>query len=357
MSVRKVKGRSGVFDITVSMGYESGRQNRIRRRIDAADEIEATSFEKALIKELEKPARGTMNVSAIAAQYIPWIELHQRETTVHDKKRMLYGSILPYFGRMLPAGIMPVLIDRYKRKRLDETRRGRIHRQINLELCCLSAMISWAADPGRGLCNDPLPRFAKMPYRRPVPETLSPAEAVAVIESMTPFHRALYYCLYHAGLRKSEATALRWSDIRFEHGVIRIEDAKGGKTRVVPMSGLLTSLLREHRVVIAETKRFKRLKELGRLDEDLVFPSHRTGRQMNDIRWPLKQCLELSTGKRRVTPHVLRHTFATHLVDDGLDLASLRDLLGHESVSTTQIYTHPALKTKRRAIERTFGTR
>jgi len=313
------------------------------------------AHEKMLMKEIGKPVSSTMNVSAIAEKYLADIEMHQRESTVRDKKRMLFGNILPFFGRMLPDYISPESIDQYKRKRLDETKLGKIHRQINLELCCLSAMISWAADPMQGYCNDPLPGYKKLPYRRPVPDTLSGPEAIKILNAMHPYHKAMYYCLYHAGLRKSEATSLRWANVHFDQGMIRVVDAKGGKSRIVPMSSVLSDLLSVHKQTIGRTKRFQNLKAMGMLNEELVFPSHKTGQAIGDIRWPIRMAREALKIDRRISPHMLRHSFASHLIDEGLDLTSLRDLLGHESVSTTQIYTHPAMRTKQKAIERTFN--
>jgi site-specific recombinase XerD len=304
-----------------------------------------------MMGELGKQVIGTMNVFAIAEKYIPWVELHLAESTSQDKKRMLYGAILPYFGRFLPDHINVDLIDFYKRTRLQRTKRGKIHRQINMELMCLSAMIAWAAQ--QGYCNDPLPRYARMPYRRPVPDTLSREEAHAIIDAMPPFHRALFYCLYHAGMRKAEATGLRWENVHFDHGIVRLK-GKGGKTRIVPMSATLSARLIEHREAMIGLKRFRNLQEQGTLDAGLVFPSHRTGGVIGDIRKAIvlaKKALDIT---RRITPHMLRHSFATHLIDDGLDLRSVGDLLGHESVSTTQIYTHPALRTKQQAINKTF---
>ncbi len=341
MSVRKVKGRDGVFDIIISLGYEDRKQNRVTRRVKAENYLEAIVREKALMRDIGKSATGTMTLSAIAEKYIPWMEMQQQPATVTDKKRMLYGQILSYFGRMLPDYIRADIIDLYKRKRLAETKHGRIHRQINLELCCLSAMVSWAADKKRGYCNDPLSRHERLPYRRPVPDTLSMDEAMAIIEAMRPFHRALYLCLYHAGLRKSEVTSLRPADVHLDHGMIRIT-GKGGKTRVVPMSQLLKEALRAHVQTLPA-------------DAVLVFPSHATGMQLKDIRFAIQRAKKKLNIKRRITPHMMRHSFASHLIDEGLDLKSVADLLGHEDVATTQIYTHPALRTKQAAIERTFG--
>ncbi len=353
MSVREVKGRPGVYDVVISLGYDkNGRQIRATKRIKAGNILDAIRIEKFMMGELGKAPLGTMTVAAIAEKYIPWMELHQREATVWDKKRMLYGFIIPFFGRVLPDHINADQVDFYKRKRLQETIRGKIHRQINMEICCLSAMISWAA--GQGYCNDPLPRFIKLPYKRPVPDTLSREEATVLIDAMRPFHRAMYYCLYHAGMRKAEVTSLRWKNIHFDHGIMRVA-GKGGKIRIIPMSPILKENLAVHQQTLAGMKRFRNLRARKKLDSGLVFPSHQTGGMIGDIRKAIIQAKTALGVTRKITPHMLRHSFATHLIDDGLDLRSVGDLLGHESVSTTQIYTHPALRTKQAAIERTFG--
>ena len=343
MSVRQVKDRPGVFDIVISLGYtEDGKQNRLTKRVEAVNHLAAMVKEKALMREVGKAVADTMTVAAIAEKYIPWIEMQLLPKTVEEKKRMLYGQILPFFGRMFPDYITTDIIDLFKRKRLAETKRGRIHRQINLEIGCLYTMVNWAAEKERGWCNDPLPRCKRLSYRRPVPDALSREEAMRIIDAMTLHHRALFYCLYNAGLRKSEATSLKWKDVHFNHGMIRVAEGKGKKTRIVPMS----AILKESLLV---------LKIIAPADADLVFPSRQGGGELTDIRWPIRRAVKALGIKRRVTPHTLRHSFASHLVDAGTDLKSIADLLGHESITTTQIYTHPAMKTKQAAIERTFG--
>ncbi len=355
MSVREVKGRPGIYDIVISLGYTGeGKQKRLTKRVGADNILDAIGIEKMLMKRLNKPISQTMTVAAVAEKYIPWIELHQRNATAKDKKRMLFASIIPFFGHMLPDHIDAAMIDLYKRKRLDNTKRGKIHRQINMEICCLSAMINWAADPSCGYCNDPFPRFVKLPYKRPIPDALSRDELAALIDAMSPFHKAMYFCLYHAGLRKTECTSLRWSNVHFDHRIIRIT-GKGGKTRIIPMSDKLVEILSAHKQTVQRTTRFKNLKAGGKLDEGLVFPSHHTGQEIGDIRRAIIDARAALNITRKITPHMMRHSFATHLLDDGLDLKSVGDLLGHADVATTQIYTHPALRTKQRAIERTFG--
>jgi len=342
MSVRQVKDRPGVFDIVISLGYnEDGKQIRVTKRVEEKNHLAAIVREKSLMKGLGKAAAETLTVAGIAEKYIPWIEMQLRPSTVDEKKRMLYGQILPYYGRMFPDYITTDHIDTYKRKRLAETKRGKIHRQINLEIGVLYAMIAWAADKTRGDCNDPLPRCKRLPYRRPVPDALSREEAMTLIKAMTLRHRAMYYCLYDAGLRKSEATSLRPADVHLDHGMLRIT-GKGGKTRIVPMSGRLKEALRAHLETLPKKAK-------------LVFPSRKTGEELTDIRWPIRRAVKILGWTRRVTPHMLRHSFASHMIDAGADLKTVGDLLGHEDVSTTAIYTHPAMRTKQAAIERTFG--
>lgn len=82
--------------------------------------------------------------------------------------------------------------------------------------------------------------------------------------------------------------------------------------------------------------------------------SQKTGGELGDIRKPLKTAMRMAGITRRVTPHMLRHSFATHFLEGGADFRSIQDLLGHEDVSTTQIYTHMTLAKKEKLINETF---
>lgn len=154
-----------------------------------------------------------------------------------------------------------------------------------------------------------------------------------------PRDRAIIEVLYSCGLRVSELCGLLLSDLFLDEGFIRVT-GKGSKQRLVPISPRATDeLLRwlDDRAGI----------RIKRGEEDYVFVSHRRGRHLSRITvfYNLKAYAAAAGITKPLSPHTLRHTFATHLLEGGANLRAIQAMLGHESISTTQLYTH---------IDRTF---
>ena len=187
--------------------------------------------------------------------------------------------------------------------------------------------------------RDRVPEGAFAPKRtRRLPEVPKVAEIEEILEladgdsPLALRNRALLELLYSAGLRSAEAVGLNLADVDFEREALHVH-GKGGKERVVPLgeeaARHLATYLRSGR------------SELAKGAEDAVFLSVR-GRR-----------LDTSTVRRLVRhPHRLRHAFATHLLEGGADLRTIQELLGHASLSTTQIYSHVDARRLRRVYDR-----
>lgn len=328
MAVRKVNDTQ--FEIDVS----NGRKGRRYRRVHTCTESEARIIEIRIKNKLGRPARDRYTISDIAEYYIDYVERHQQPRTHKEKKRMLFGKILGFFGGMQFEFLSKPIIEVYKKNRVEESERP-INRQINTELLCLQAMWKWAYD--NGYCSEEPIRITKLPYKRPLPEVLSRADIDRVIESAGRFHRAMLLCMYAAGLRMNEVFDLRVSDVHLTSGYLRVR-GKGGKTRLVPMAPRLEDALRGQ---VACRKL---------VEAELLFPSPRGGKKYNNIKTALRFAVERSGVNKHITPHMLRHSFATHLLEQGKDLRTIQELMGHEEISTTQIYTHIALDRKKDAV-------
>ncbi|MCP4748301.1 MAG: tyrosine-type recombinase/integrase [Desulfobacteraceae bacterium] len=296
-----------------------------------------------LKKKLGRPVQNQRSVEHIVGDYLEWVSMHQAKKTYADKKRMLYSNIVPFFRNFHFDFIDEPLIQSYKKKRLESAGK-KIHRQINLELLCLSAMWKWAKK--RGNCIEPSIKMEPLPYRRPIPKVLLKEEVLAIIKNAGPYRRALLLCLYYCGFRKFEVLNLKISTVDFAAESIHVL-GKGDKERVIPMSKLLSKSLKQHLSDLEELKSKSKLK----FDPDLVFPSLRTGKKLTDFRAALNRAVKKAGIKKRVTPHIFRHSFATHLLEAQNDLRTIQELLGHSAITTTQIYTHVAFNQKRKAID------
>lgn len=170
--------------------------------------------------------------------------------------------------------------------------------------------------------------YARRPRRLPV--VLSPTETAQLLGCVDHHkHRTLLTTLYACGLRVSEGTHLRVADIDSRRMLVQVRCGKGQKDRVVPLSPMLLALLREWWKAARPT--------------EWLFPGQ-GGRPLS-VPSAQKSCqaaAEKAGLAKRVSPHTLRHSYATHLLEAGVDLATLQKLLGHASLSTTLRYTHVA---------------
>ena len=163
-----------------------------------------------------------------------------------------------------------------------------------------------------------------------LPTVLSKGEIKAMIDSAPNIkHRCILELLYSGGLRRSELLNLKISDIDSDRMVIKVNDAKGNKDRYTLLS---QTMLQDLRLYFREWKPKKFLFE-GRKGEMYGGSS---------VLAIVKQASELAKINKKVSPHTLRHSFATHLLEAGTDLRHIQILLGHNSTKTTEIYTHVA---------------
>ena len=316
----------------------NGRQERYRMVYTGTREG-AVIFHHELKRKLGLLVTGIMTIDGLIEEYLSWCQVHQAPKTAHHKRKLFYANILIYFGSMHPDMITTQTIDAYQQKRLTEIKSKAAKggaRLINLELNYLSGLIKWAKE--RGYCENLIPKYRPMRYKKPLPVVFGHKEITAIIKVLPPFWKAFFLCLYHGGLRKNEAITLKWSDIDYKAGVVTVK-GKGDKERAVPMSQAL----------------FKALKAIPKKDNTYVFINERTGKLYTDVRKPLTSAMKKVKITSKISPHKFRHSFATTLLEGGNDLRTIQELLGHAELTTTQIYTHVTNQRKRKAIEDSFG--
>lgn len=190
------------------------------------------------------------------------------------------------------------------------------------------------------IATDPSDLLETPTLGRKLPDTLNIQELEAMIASvdLSTAHGqrnlAIVETLYGSGLRVSELTGLLISNIYFADGFLRIL-GKGNKERLVPLGSIsakhITTYIKHERIHQTVKKGF----------EDHVFLNNRGAALSRVMVFNIVRKAATDAGiKKTISPHTLRHSFATHLIDGGADLRAVQDMLGHESITTTEIYTH-----------------
>ena len=175
---------------------------------------------------------------------------------------------------------------------------------------------------------------------RKLPDTLSISEIEELISNIDlsknegARNKAIIETLYSCGLRVSELVTLKLTDLYFESGFVKVK-GKGNKERFVPIG---ENAINEINLYFDHTRRFQNIKPGN---EDFVFLNRRGAKLTRVMIFTIiKQLCLISGINKKISPHTFRHSFATHLLEGGADLRSIQEMLGHESISTTEIYTH-----------------
>jgi site-specific recombinase XerD len=281
-------------------------------------------------------------------------DLARRDAAARTRKA--YGVDLEQFAQWaLAAGhapdeIAPKTVRRYIAQL---TRRGAAPSTSARKLAALRALFASLREHG-AIAENPADLVSTPRRPSPLPRVLSAREAAGLLDGIPaggPLElrdRAMFELAYACGLRAEELVSLRVDDVDWDGEQLRVE-GKGRKTRFVPVGEPAMVALRRYleraRAALATPGPDQAPGGRGTGGDDAMFLS-KTGRQLgtSDVRrrlrtWTSRVQGDSSRGAGTISPHALRHSFATHLLDGGADLRTIQELLGHASVSSTQIYT------------------
>ena len=188
--------------------------------------------------------------------------------------------------------------------------------------------------------KDPLLLINSPKQEKPLPKFLSVDDVFQLLgniklkSALDIRDRAILEVFYSTGIRVSELVGLNWSDVDFELGIVRVL-GKGSKERIVPIGKMALDALRDYSIEV------RKKWNLPCKGENAVFLNNRGGRiTTRSVARLVEKHLKEVGIPVKVSPHGLRHTFATHLLNSGADLRVIQEMLGHASLSTTQRYTH-----------------
>ncbi|MBN2104484.1 tyrosine recombinase XerC [bacterium] len=230
-------------------------------------------------------------------------------------------------------------------------RHGMVKRTVSRKIATFRAFFKFCHQSG-WIEHDPslILIFPKLDKRLPVflneNEILKALDTVKTDSRKGARDRAILELFYGTGMRLSELVQLNFRDPDLRAGTVRVT-GKGSKDRILPLG--------KHCIQILKHYLKKRMLFQPALDEPALFLNPSGSRiSARGVQYIVKRWLAAVSEKTKLSPHVLRHTFATHLLDRGADLRSVKELLGHESLSATQVYTHLTVDRLRRVYEKAF---
>ena len=222
----------------------------------------------------------------------------------------------------------------------DRVEGGARPRSTARQLSSFRRMFRWLVREGR-ISEDPTARISMPKVGRPLPKALSEGEVEALLEAPNTKEnlgfrdRAMLEVLYATGLRVTELVNLKLAQLNLNQGVVRIV-GKGDRERLIPLGEESLDWLQQFIAGPREEILLER-------QSDYVFPTRRGDRMTRQAFWHIIKRYAARAGVHNgLSPHTLRHAFATHLLNHGADLRVVQMLLGHSDLSTTQIYTHVA---------------
>ena len=222
----------------------------------------------------------------------------------------------------------------------------------NRRIAALKAFVKWANRDG-DVIHDCLSKIVRSKSKRVLPECLTEEECVALLEAVNRKNpvglrnRAILELLYSGGCRVDEVLKLTTKCIDFDNDVIKVM-GKGGKERLVIMG-------KQAKECLLAYMEQGREKVTAGTNTSLVFTT-RSGKPLTrNVVWhTMQEAAEKAGIEKHVHPHILRHSFATHLLKNGADIMVIKELLGHESIASTQIYLTVDEKDKRKAFKEFF---
>ncbi|MDA7585328.1 site-specific tyrosine recombinase XerD [Luminiphilus sp.] len=282
-----------------------------------------------------------MPASADVERYLDslWMERGLSENTLSAYRRdlTLFSEWLDQQGAQSLLAADASQIQSYLGLKL---RQGASPRSSARFLSAARSFYRWSLREGR-IVDDPTLRIESPKQGRPLPKSLSETDVDQLLstpdlELPLEFRdRTMLEILYACGLRVSELVSLRVEQVGLNQGIVRVL-GKGGKERLVPMGEEALDWLTQY-------MRGPRAELLKGQPSNVLFPSNRSRQMTRQTFWYRIKIYAKRAGiQTHLSPHTLRHAFATHLLNHGADLRVVQMLLGHSDLSTTQIYTHVA---------------
>ena len=330
------------------LDYRDGSGKRIQRI--ASNAITGDEAGLALQKEIRRAfdreysitrERDKTSFADFAQVYLENYAKVKKRSWRRSDMSYLKAHLIPWFGKMFLSEIKQFQVEQYIAKRLHSRVERRLNdvvkkSTINRELACLRKILAKAVDWGY-LIKNPMNGLKLFSEKDNLKERiLSREEEIRLLEASSGHLKSILIFALNTGMRRGEILNLKWNQIDLESRKIRVDMTKSDRIRFVSIN---TDLFQELLV----------LKNNNHLSAH-VFANPETGQPFKDVKNAFySACKRAQIGQLRF--HDLRHTFASRLVENGVDLITVKELLGHSTVKTTERYTHVNQEQKRKAVE------
>lgn len=264
--------------------------------------------------------------TALPHAYVREFILHQQLRGRRVETLKAYESFLNRFLKIIHKQVAQITVHDVRQFLLAESARGNKQSSLATKIAILRSFFGWLTRE-EYIDKDPMNRIDRPKLPPSAPKYLTHDEMEALREAATELiDKLIIEMLYSTGVRVTELIKLNWDDIDTNTKQAIIRDGKGGKSRVVPISTKAIRLLKQYRATRQD-------------DNPWIFESRYKRRMVKEtIERRVRKLGKKAGIQKTVTPHRLRHSQATHLLDAGMPINMVQKILGHASVSTTQIY-------------------
>lgn len=301
----------------------------------ATNKKEADMYEAIVKSELMKGNLGILENKKKPSLkeglniYLNYSEINKRS---YKSDLSMTKRFLLFFGNIDLTEITPTLIENFKQYLQNELNLK--NSSINRHLEALSKLFNLCIADDL-LSKNPLEKVKKMKEENYKIRVLTKDEETRLFAVLNERLKPIVFCALKTGMRKSEILTLKWHNVDFKNNYIELLHTKSGKKRKIPLSKSLREEL---------------LKIKAKSINEYVFVNPQTNKPYVDIKKSFNHALKEADIKNFVF-HDLRHTFATRLIEKGVDIVVVKELLGHAEISTTMIYVHSDAERKQNAID------
>ncbi len=310
--------------------YADGK--RVQESAGTANKREAEKFLALRVSEVQrgvfvKPLNTTL--PELGDRYIEYAKLHKRSW---KRDVQMLGNLQAFFGSSRLRDITPLKVEEYQRERVKTV----CPATSNREMALLKHMFNVAQRWGQHQGSNPVRLVKFLPEDNLRFETLSEEQEQALLLASPPYLRELIIFAINTGLRTSDIFNLQWTEVDLEQQRLKKIVKKSDRPLSLPLNDAAFGVIQAR---------------LGIRHGPYVFYNPMTGDRFKDVKHAIAAAAKRA-GFPKLTWHMFRHTFASRLTRSGVDIVTVKELLGHSNISTTMRYAHSNDEAKRRAVQR-----